>query len=63
MPYLDSLIITDLNDLMSVQEASALTGRSRRTIYKWVSDGKIWSTIVADKIMLHKDDVERIKGL
>jgi excisionase family DNA binding protein len=62
MREMDALIIDDLNSLMTVHEAARVSGVSRRTIYQWVTDGKIWHCIIADKIMLHKDDVERIKA-
>lgn len=49
-------------DLVSVREASRRSGVPLRTLYHWISNGRLESVVVADRICVTVDDVALLTG-
>lgn len=49
--------------LRSVPEAHVISDIPKRTIYYWVSTGKVWSITIGGRIMVHANDVEMWRRL
>lgn len=49
-----------VDDLLSVREASRLTGVPTRTLYDWIAKEKINSFRISDVLFIHRHDAIRI---
>lgn len=55
----DSERIINVEDLVTVRQASKRYGIPVRTLYRWISQGKLTSLAVGGRIVLHIEELEK----
>ncbi len=49
-----------LQDLISLDEAARIIGKTKVTVWRWAKSGKLRGHVIADRIFVSRRQVERI---